>query len=57
MSIGSLLIIIAILGFIVGGVYFLFKSARKFNLSDEQKQRIDERNKALDKEEQAEQED
>ncbi|WP_394175489.1 DUF2897 family protein [Thalassotalea litorea] len=54
MNITTVAIIFAVLGFIIGGVYFIYKSARKFNLTEEQKQRIAQRNKALDKQEQAE---
>lgn len=46
------LIIVAVLLFIVGSIYWLYKSARKFKLSDEQLNAIKLRNKQLDKEEQ-----
>lgn len=46
------LIISAVLLFIVGSVYWLYKSARKFKLSDDQLKSIKQRNKELDKEEQ-----
>lgn len=54
MSTTTWLIVLAVLGFIVSGVYYIYKSARKFNLTEEQKQKIAERNKAWEKEEQEE---
>ncbi len=51
MSITAIIIILLALGLILGGVLLLKKSAKKFNLSDEQLKKINERNQALDKEE------
>ena len=51
MSITAIIIILLALGLIQGGVLLLKKSAKKFNLSDEQLKKINERNQALDKEE------
>ncbi|WP_371186232.1 DUF2897 family protein [Thalassotalea maritima] len=51
----TLFISIAIILFIVGGVYFIYKSSRKFNLTDEQLKRIKQRNEQLDKDEEKEQ--
>lgn len=51
MSITAIIIILLALGVILGGVLLLKKSAKKFNLSDEQLEKIKERNQALDKEE------
>lgn len=44
----SWLIIILVLLFIVGGLGFIYKSARKFNLNKEQLDRINKRNQELD---------
>ncbi|QBY05330.1 DUF2897 family protein [Thalassotalea sp. HSM 43] len=41
-------IITLIIAFIISGIYVVYKSAKKFNLSDEQLKRIKERNKQLD---------
>jgi len=43
-----------IIGTIISGVLLLKQSAKKFKLSDEQLKRINERNQALEKEEQKE---
>lgn len=48
MSFSAIFIIIISLGIIVGGIMVLKKSARKFNLSDEQLKRIKQRNKDQD---------
>lgn len=47
-------IIVAIIAFLVGGVYAIYKSAKKFNLTAEQLKRIKERNEELDKKEKSE---
>jgi len=52
MSLGIIIIISLALGIILGGVLLLKKSARKFDLTKEQLDRINKRNKALDKKEQ-----
>jgi|TARA_B100000767_G_C19650649_1_gene486559 uncharacterized membrane protein (DUF106 family) len=52
MSITTIIISIFIFGVIIGGVLVLKKTARKFNLTEQQLKKIKERNKALDKEEQ-----
>ena len=44
-------IIIAVIGFIISGIYFIYKSAQKFNLSKEQLAKINQRNKELEQEE------
>jgi len=51
MSITAIIIILLALGLILGGILLLKKSAKKFNLTDEQLKKIKERNQALDKEE------
>lgn len=45
------LIIFAVLMFIISGIYFIYKSAKKFNLSSEQLERIKKRNRKIDEEE------
>jgi uncharacterized membrane-anchored protein YhcB (DUF1043 family) len=52
MSITTAIISLLILGIIIGGVLVLKKTAKKFNLTEQQLDRIKERNKALDKKEQ-----
>lgn len=54
MTLSNWLITIAILLFIISGVYFIFKSARKFKLDKEQLERIKQRNRELDKQEEQE---
>lgn len=49
MSISLWLLIIFILLFIVSGIYMLYKSAKKFNLTPEQLAKIKQRNQQLDK--------
>ncbi|MDP7591094.1 MAG: DUF2897 family protein [Litorilituus sp.] len=49
MSISAIIIILLALGLILGGILLIKKSAKKFNLSDEQLKKIKERNQALDK--------
>ena len=45
------LIIALVILFIIGGLLFLKDSARKFNLTEDQLEKIKERNKKLDDEE------
>ncbi|WNC69720.1 DUF2897 family protein [Thalassotalea nanhaiensis] len=45
------LIIFAVLMFIISGIYFIYKSAKKFNLTSEQLDKIKQRNRQLDEEE------
>lgn len=52
MSITNIIIFIFIFGVIVGGVLLLKKTAKKFNLTEQQLNKIKERNEALNKEEQ-----
>lgn len=54
MSLTAIIITALALGIIVGGIYVLKKSARKFNLTPEQLKKIKQRNEMLDKEEQEE---
>ena len=54
MSVTEIILITLALGIIVGGVLVLKKSARKFDLTKEQLEDINKRNKELDKEEQKE---
>jgi hypothetical protein len=51
MSATAIIIITLAIGIIIGGILVLKNSARKFNLSAEQLDKIKERNEALDKEE------
>jgi len=57
MSVGEIIIIVLALAMIVGGVLVLKKSAKKFNLTPEQLEKINKRNEDLDKEEKAEKND
>ncbi|KGK00925.1 DUF2897 family protein [Thalassotalea sp. ND16A] len=43
------LIIATVLMFIVSGIYLLYKSAKKFNLSKQQLEKINQRNREQDK--------
>jgi len=52
MSVTAIIIITLAVGIIIGGILVLKNSARKFNLSPEQLDKIKKRNEALDKEEQ-----
>ena len=52
MPITTIIITLIIFGVIIGGILVLKKTARKFNLTEQQLNKIKERNKALDKEEQ-----
>jgi uncharacterized membrane protein (DUF106 family) len=54
MSIATIIITIFIFGVIIGGVMVLKITARKFTLTEQQLKKIKERNKALDKEEEEE---
>jgi hypothetical protein len=54
MSITTAIISLLILGIIVGGLLVIKKTAKKFNLTEQQLERIKERNKVLDKKEQQE---
>ncbi|WDE00625.1 DUF2897 family protein [Thalassomonas actiniarum] len=54
MSITGIIIILLCLGMIVGGILLLKKSAKKFNLTEQQLKDIKARNQALEKEEQQE---
>ena len=51
MSLGIIILISLALGIILGGVLLLKKSARKFDLTTEQLERIKSRNEALDEQE------
>ena len=51
MTYSALFIIVLAIGIIVGGITVLKKSAKKFNLTEEQLAKIKARNNALDKEE------
>jgi hypothetical protein len=50
MSLTEIILTVLILGMIVGGLLLLKKSARKFNLTTEQLEKIKKRNEDLDKE-------
>mgnify|MGYP000108317928 CR=1 FL=1 len=49
MSVSEIILTILILAIIVGGVLLLKKSAKKFNLTNEQLEKIKKRNDDLDK--------
>lgn len=51
MSTLTIVVFVAVFGMLIGGILQLLKSAKKFNLTDEQLKRIKERNMQLDKEE------
>lgn len=51
MSLSIIILISLALGVILGGVLLLKKSARKFDLTDDQLERIKKRNKAMDEQE------
>ncbi|MDN3653194.1 DUF2897 family protein [Thalassotalea ponticola] len=44
-------ILLIALAFIISGVYLLYKSAKKFNLSEQQLERIKQRNQELERQE------
>lgn len=52
MSYTEVIITVLILGSVIGAVLFIRKSAKKFNLTQEQLAEMKKRNEALDKEEQ-----
>ena len=52
MSLTVIILITLAIGIIVGGILVLKKSAKAFNLSDDQLEKIQKRNAALAKEEQ-----
>jgi len=52
MSASAIIIITLAIGIIIGGILVLKNSARKFNLTTEQLDKIKKRNEELDKEEQ-----
>lgn len=54
MTLGILAIIILALGLIFSGILLLKQSAKKFNLTEEQLTKINERNDDLNKEEEKE---
>ncbi|REL30130.1 DUF2897 family protein [Thalassotalea euphylliae] len=54
MNIEQLLILVLALGVIWGGILLLKQSAKKFNLTDEQKKKVKERQAAWEKEEKEE---
>lgn len=51
MSLTVIIFIVLALGIIIGGILLLKKSARKFDLTSEQLERIKKRNKELDEKE------
>ncbi|XQW85980.1 DUF2897 family protein [Thalassotalea piscium] len=51
MSLTFIFIIILAVSLIIGGIMLLKQSAKKFNLTDDQLKKINERNKELEKEE------
>jgi hypothetical protein len=55
MSLFGIVITVIALGSIIGSVYFIKKSAQKFNLTPEQLEKVKKRNNELDKEEEEEQ--
>jgi len=57
MSITALVIIVICLAMIVSAILVLKRSAKKFNLTDEERLRIKERNLKLEREEQQENQD
>ena len=54
MSITAIIIITLAIGAIVGGIFVLKKSARKFDLTAEQLASIKNRNEAIEKQEESE---
>lgn len=51
MSLLGIIVTALALGMIIGSVYFIKKSAQKFNLTPEQLAKVKERNDTLEKEE------
>lgn len=56
MSLSEIMLTILTLGIILGGVLLLKKSAKKFNLTPEQLEKIKKRNNDLDKADKADKE-
>lgn len=54
MSVGEIIVTILTLGIILGGILLLKKSAKKFDLTPEQLDKIKKRNEDLDKTERLE---
>jgi hypothetical protein len=54
MSLIEIIIIVVAIGLVVSAVLLLKQSAKKFNLTDEQLDKINKRNEVLDKEEKKE---
>jgi len=54
MSVTPLIIIVLALGIIIGGILVLKRSSKKFKLTAEQLEKINQRNEQLEKEEQKE---
>jgi len=54
MSLFEIIITVVVIGFIVSPVLLLKQSAQKFNLTDEQLDKIKKRNEQLDKEDKKE---
>ena len=54
MSLFGIVITVIALGSIIGSVYFIKKSAQKFNLTPEQLEKVKKRNDELDREEEEE---
>jgi cell division protein FtsB len=54
MSLFGIIITVIALGSIIGSVYFIKKSAQKFNLTPEQLEKVKKRNDELDREEEEE---
>jgi len=50
MSTLAIIVFVLVFGMLIGGIMQLLKSAKKFNLTDEQLQKIKKRNIELDKE-------
>jgi hypothetical protein len=46
----AIIVTILALGIVIGGIFLLKKSAKKFDLSPEQLEKIKQRNQTLDKE-------
>ncbi|WP_159819411.1 DUF2897 family protein [Colwellia sp. 20A7] len=57
MSLFGIVITVIALGSIIGSVYFIRKTAQKFNLTPEQLEKVKKRNDELDKEEEEEEKD
>ena len=57
MSLFGIIITVIALGSIIGSVYFIKKSAQKFNLTPEQLEKVKKRNDELDREEEEEEKD